>query len=194
MIEKILSKRNFSVKIKITVKTLISLAVVALAVVLPQIVHLFAGAAGGIKFLPMYLPVIIGACLLGWKWGLGIGILSPLTSFLITSAFGNPMPVLTRLPFMIAELSVMAVISGLFSKRISSQAVFSFPAVILSFVVGRAFFMLCVLCFGSFLSLDASLVLSQIQSGMTAVVVQSVLIPLIILGVAILTKNDKNND
>lgn len=69
MIDAILAKRNASTKACITVKTLISLAVIAMAVAFPQIVHMATGAAGGVKWLPMYLPVIIGACVLGAKWG-----------------------------------------------------------------------------------------------------------------------------
>lgn len=67
MIDGILAKRNASIKACITVKTLISLVVIAMAVALPQILHVATGAAGGVKWLPMYLPVIIGACVLGAK-------------------------------------------------------------------------------------------------------------------------------
>ena len=56
MIDGILAKRNASTKACITVKTLISLAVIAMAVAFPQIVHMATGAAGGVKWLPMYLP------------------------------------------------------------------------------------------------------------------------------------------
>ena len=116
MIENVLEKRSAAFKTKIAVKTLISAAVVALAVILPQIVHALAGAAGGAKWLPMYLPVLIGGCLLGWKWGLAVGVLSPLASFAITSMFGDPMPAAARLPYMIVELAVFAGITGLFSR------------------------------------------------------------------------------
>lgn len=47
MIENALVKRNISLKLKITIKSLISLGIVALAVVLPQLVHLWLGKSGG---------------------------------------------------------------------------------------------------------------------------------------------------
>lgn len=102
MIDNVLSGKKTSVKL--TVKSVISLGVVALAVLLPQLVHLAAGPAGGMTWLPMYLPVLLGGCLLGWRWGLGVGILSPLASFAVTSAMGSAMPAAARLPYMIAEL------------------------------------------------------------------------------------------
>ena len=149
MLENILVKRNCSVKVKFTVKGLISAGLVALAVILPQLVHLALGAPGGVQWLPMYLPVLLGGCLLGAYWGLGIGIASPLVSFLITSAFGNPMPMAARLPFMMAELAVFAAVSGLFTKKIYENAWLAFPAVLLAQVAGRATFMLLVLIFQS---------------------------------------------
>ena len=136
-------------KVKIIVKSLILAGIVALAVILSQLVHLIAGQPGGVQWLPMYLPVLIGGCLLGWAWGLGVGIASPVVSFLITLAFGEPMPALARLPFMMAELAVFAAVSGLFSKKIVANGWMAFPAVLLAQVSGRAAFMLLVLIFQS---------------------------------------------
>ena len=65
MLESVLARRGASLKVKITVKSLVALGVVALAVLLPQLVHLAAGASGGVRLLPMYLPVLLGGCLLG---------------------------------------------------------------------------------------------------------------------------------
>ena len=59
----------------------------------------------------MYYPVLLAGGLLGIKWGLGIGILSPFVSFAITLIFHQPMPMLERLPFMMIELSVFAVVA-----------------------------------------------------------------------------------
>ena len=118
MLESVLAKKEVAIKKKITYKTIASVTLIAMAVILPQIVHLIAGQPGGVQWLPMYLPVLIGGCLLGSKWGVIVGILSPLASFAITSAFGNAMPALPRLPFMVLELGVMAIVSGLFAKKI----------------------------------------------------------------------------
>ena len=182
MIENVLVRKNLSLKVKITVKSLISAGIVALAVILPQLVHLIAGQPGGVQWLPMYLPVLLGGCLLGWAWGLGIGIASPVISFLITLAFGNPMPALARLPFMVAELAVFAAVSGLFSKKIAANSWMAFPAVLLAQVSGRAVFMLLVLIFQSVTPFTPALIWSQIQTGLLGLVLQAVIVPFIVMG------------
>ncbi len=182
MIESILTAKNLKTGVKITVKTLIAAGIVALAVILPQIVHLFAGAQGGVQWLPMYLPVLLGGCLLGWKWGLGIGVLSPLVSFAFTSLLGSPMPVAARLPYMMAELAVFAVVSGLFSDKIAENGWMAFPAVLLAQVSGRVAFLLLAAVFQGVSSLSAATVFAQIRTGLLGLVLQAVIVPFIVIG------------
>lgn len=193
MIESVLVRKNCSVKLKITVKSLISVGLVALAVALPQIIHVALGQAGGVQWLPMYLPVLLGGCLLGIRWGLGIGIASPLVSFLITSLWNNPMPAAARLPFMMAELAVFAVVSGLFSKKISQNGWMAFPAVLLAQVCGRCTFMLLVLIFQTVTPFTPALIWSQIQQGLLGMVLQAVIVPFIVMGLRLLLIKDKEN-
>lgn len=191
MIESVLSRHNVKTSTKITVKSLISVGVVALAVLLPQLVHLVAGASGGVQWLPMYLPVLLGGCLLGWKWGLGVGVLSPLVSFAITSLAGNAMPAAGRLPYMMAELAVFAAVSGLFSKRIAANGWMAFPAVLLAQVSGRAVFLALAAVFQGVSALSAAAVWSQIQAGLLGMVLQAVLVPVIVIGLRALLLRDK---
>lgn len=193
MIENALVKKNLSLRLRITVKGLVSVGIIALAVILPQIVHAIAGQAGGVQWLPMYLPVLLGGCLLGWAWGLGIGVLSPLASYLVTLAFGNPMPALARLPFMAAELAVFAVVSGLFSKKIVQNGWMAFPAVLLAQVSGRATFMLLAVIFQSVTPFTPALIWSQIQSGLLGMVLQAVIVPFAVMGLKLLLDGDKND-
>lgn len=194
MIESVLQRKNLSLKLKITVKGLISLGIVLLAVVLPQLVHLVAGSEGGVRWLPMYLPVLLGGCLLGQWWGIGAGIASPVISFLITLAFGNPMPAAARLPFMAAELAVFGAVSGLFSKKISENGWMAFPAVLLAQVSGRAAFMLLALVFGGVMPFTPQLIFSQIESGLWGMVLQAVVVPFAVMGLKlILNRKGKEN-
>lgn len=193
MVENVLVRKNYSLKIRITVKSLISAGLIALAVALPQLVHLALGQAGGVQWLPMYLPVLIGGCILGTWWGLGIGVLSPVVSYLVTLAFGNPMPVAARLPFMIAELAVFAVVSGLFSKKIVSNVWTAFPAVLLAQISGRAVFMLLAVIFQSVTPFTPAIIWSQIQMGLLGLVLQAVAVPFIVMGLKLLLDLDKNN-
>lgn len=182
MIENILTRKNCTVKVKITVKSLLSVGLVALAVILPQLVHLALGASGGVEWLPMYLPVLLGGCLLGAEWGLGVGVLSPVVSFAITALFGNPMPASARLPFMICELAVMAAVSGLFSEKISKNGWTAFAAVILAFTAGRTLFMILALIFAPLTPFTPALIWSQIESGLVGMILQCVLIPFAVMG------------
>ena len=190
MIESVLQKNNAAAGLKVTVKTLLSAAVIALAVLLPQAVHLAAGAQGGAQWLPMYLPVLLGGCLLGWRWGLGIGVLSPLVSFAVTSLAGSAMPAAARLPYMTAELAVFAAVSGLFSQKIAQNGWMAFPAVLLAQVAGRAVFLALAAIFQGVSSLSAAAVWAQIQTGLLGLLLQEVLVPLLVMGLrAVLLRN-----
>lgn len=185
MMENALRSRQVSFKLGITVKALISAGIVALAVLLPQLAHLALGEQAGMRFLPMYLPVLLGGCLLGWQWGLGIGLLSPLVSYLITAAAGSPMPALARLPFMMAELAVFAVICGVFSDKIAKNGLMAFPAVLLAQLGGRSVFLLSAAAFSGVSPLNAAMVWSQIQTGFAGLLIQAVLAPVIIIGLKV---------
>lgn len=191
MIESVLTRKNVNVKTKITVKSLLAAGIVALAVLLPQLVHIAAGAQGGAQWLPMYLPVLLGGCLLGWRWGLGIGVLSPLISFAVTSLFGNAMPAAARLPYMVAELAVFAAVSGLFSEKIADNGWMAFPAVLLAAVSGRATFLLLAAVFQSVSPMSAATAWAQIQTGLVGLVLQAVSVPFIVLGLSQLLARDK---
>lgn len=191
MIESVLTRMNVNVRLKVTVKALLSAAIVALAVLLPQAVHLAAGAAGGARWLPMYLPVLLGGCLLGWRWGLGVGVLSPVVSFALTSALGEAMPAAARLPYMAAELAVFAAVSGLFSKKIAENGWMAFPAVLLAQVSGRAAFLALAAIFQGVAPLTAAAAWAQVQTGLLGLVLQAVLVPFLVMGARALMLRDR---
>ncbi len=191
MIDSILAGYNLSAGKKIGVKTAISVGIIALAVLLPQAIHFISGAQGGVKWLPMYLPVLLGGCVLGYKWGLGIGILSPLVSFLITSLTGNAMPAAARLPFMIVELAVFASVSGLFSKSIAKNGWMAFPAVLLAQVSGRMVFLALVAIFQNITPFTFDMIWAQVKTGLLGMVVQAVFVPFIVMLFTLLIKKDR---
>ncbi|MBQ8921859.1 MAG: ECF transporter S component [Oscillospiraceae bacterium] len=194
MFEQALTQRKVSFGTKITIKTLVSAGLIAAAVLLPQLVHLALGAPGGVKWLPMYLPVLIGGCLLGAKWGLAVGVLSPLASYLITSAMGNPMPLAARLPFMMAELAVFALVSGLFTKKIAQNGLWAFPAVILAQITGRAAFLGLIALTQSKTQFTAAMIWKQIQTGFIGLAVQAVLVPVIIIALRAILLKERHDD
>ncbi len=191
MLENVLTKQNATARKKLTLNAILSVGLIALAVVLPQIVHIALGQPGGVQLLPMYLPVLIGGCLLGWKWALAVGVLSPVVSFVFTSLMGDPMPALPRLPFMMAELAVFALVSGLFSKRIYENGLWAFPAVILAQLAGRAVFLGMVAIFQSVAPFSVEMIWGQICAGWFGLLIQAIVVPLLIIAIrAILVKKD----
>ena len=190
MIETALTKRQASIRTKITVKSLVAFGIVVLAVALPQLAHLAVGAQAGITLLPMYLPVLLGGCILGWRWGVAAGMLSPLVSFLITSAAGNAMPAAARLPFMMAELAMFALISGMFSKQISKHSWVAFPAVIIAELCGRAFFVASVALFGANTPFTVPMIWEQIQTGFVGLVIQAVIVPIAVISIGKLLEKE----
>lgn len=177
MIENALVKNNASLKVKITVKALISAGIIALAVILPQLAHFTFGQSAGVMLLPMYLPILLGGCLLGSAWAAGIGLLSPLVSFIITSAVSSPMPAAARLPFMMAELCIFAAVSGMFSKKIAENALFAFPAVLAAELCGRGFFLLSVALLSRFTPFTAAMIWGQIKAGLPGLLIQALIVP-----------------
>lgn len=192
MIDGVLSNKNVSTAYRITVKSLIGAFTVLLAVALPQFVHLICGASGGVEWLPMYLPVLIGGCLLGAPYGIAIGLISPVASFLFTSAFLSPMPALARLPFMMCELAVFGAISGLFTKKIAQNGLFAFPAVLLAELCGRGIFVAMVAILQNVTTLSLNMVLAQVRTGLVGLFAQAILVPAIVMALrSLLVKNNE---
>lgn len=192
MIDSVLSGK--SLRARLTLKALLSLAILALSVALPQLVHLCFGAGMGVTLLPMYLPVLLGAGLLGVRWGVTVGVLSPVVSFALTSLFSSPMPALSRLPFLVAELAVFALVGGLFAKKIEKNMLWAFPAVLAAQICGRGSFLLLSVLFGRFASLPATLVLSQVKAGIPGLLLQLALVPLFFFLFGQLLSKEKNRD
>ena len=194
MLENYLVSKNYSLKLKITVKTIVSLIIIVLALVLPQITHAFFGSRGGILLLPMYLPIILGGCLLGFRYGLVLGVISPLISFGFTSIFQNPMPALNRLPFMMIELMVIGFVSGLFLNKINKNKNYAFVTVITSLLVGRLAFLISIDIFGNLVNLPLTLIISQIETGLVGLTIQSLVLPFIIVFINYLLNKSKENE
>lgn len=105
----VLNKPKLSAK----AQTIAAVTAVVAAVALPQIFHIMGAMSGlgtklGEVFLPMHLPVILVGLLAGPYAGAASGLLSPLVSFGLTG-----MPTAAMLPFMMIELCVYGLVSGL---------------------------------------------------------------------------------
>ena len=178
--------RRYKWGIRISVKSAVSVLLVVLAVALPQLGHFFGKEFSSI-YMPMYAPALLAGCLLGYGWGLGVGILSPVASFGFSSLFlSSVMPTASRLPYMILELGLYGVICGLFAKKIEKNALIAFPVVALAQVSGRAIYVIYNLIAGrAFSELWAS-----VQTGAVGLYLQLILVPLIVIALARLIRKD----
>ena len=153
------------------------LAAVTASVALPQIFHAIGmvsgtGSAVGAAFLPMHIPVIIAGMLFGPVVGITAGVISPLLSSVISG-----MPVAAVLPFMVIELAVYGLVSGLLYKA----KINSFIKLVIVQVAGRAARALAIL--GAIFMLgNESLTIASIAdfivAGLYGIVLQWAFIPL----------------
>lgn len=172
---KTLDKPRLSLK----AQTLWTIGTIVGAVALPQLFHLMGAVSGlgtklGETFLPMHLPIIIAGLLAGPYVGAIAGFLSPLVSFALSG-----MPSAAMLPFMMIELCVYGLASGLL-RNIKLPVI---GKVLMAQVGGRlvraAAIAFSVYALGND-SIKISVIWTSIASGIFGLALQWVLIPLIV--------------
>ena len=119
----------------------------ALAVVGLVLPALFHSLGLGKVFLPMYLPVLVGAFVLPWRWALALGVLTPLVSALLT---GMPPWFPPVALWMALELGLMALVANRLGRRLPVPW-----ALALSLVLGRLVYAGLVLITAQFLELPS---------------------------------------
>ncbi|MBN2878029.1 MAG: ECF transporter S component [Clostridia bacterium] len=107
---------------------------IALGIVLPIAFH--ALPDGGKIFLPMFLPVVIGALFLPWQYALAVGVITPMLSWLITG-----MPPMAPLPMNIMlamQLGVTSLLIAVFKsmKWFNEKRLMIIIALIPSLLIG----------------------------------------------------------
>lgn len=182
MVDGILLKKygkDLSCGKNISLKAVLSLCLIAMAVIFPQVIHLIFGQQGGGVLLPMYLPVLLGGLLLGVPFGAFVGVTAPLVSFVLTGFAGEPMPSIKMLPIIMAELAVFAVVSGCFGRKAFSNSWWSVAGVISAQISGRLTFF----CLNALFITSADASFMQIQKGFAGLAVQLVTVPLLIFAI-----------
>ena len=145
----------------------------AIGLLLPQVLHMVGGRSAGSVFSPMHLPVLMCGLLLGPFWGSGVGLLTPLLSSLLFS-----MPPLALMPFMVCELAVYGLTTGLLTDRLPL-----YPALIAGQIAGRAAYALALFVGGTLLGVPCAApasVLASVVTGLPGIVLQLVVIPLLV--------------
>ncbi len=163
-----------------TVKISIGAMLTALSIVLPQIFHLTGIPQVGSVFLPMHIPVLLAGFILGPVYGTIIGAIAPTISHLLTN-----MPASGRLPFMIIELLIYGLASGIFYHKLRLKDL-KFGALItlaLSMLAGRLFYAASLFIASEFFGIEcggAMAALTATITGIYGIVLQLITIPPIV--------------
>lgn len=140
-------------------------------IALPRIFHILAGSSAGTTFLPMHIAVLIAALTFG---GLSASIVaggSVIFSYLLTG-----MPAINRLPYMLIELVIYAVLLSLFNKKFNS-----YVSLIATMVLGRILYavILFVAVNGLGLPTYGVSVIQSVRAGIPGLVIQILFVPFI---------------
>lgn len=157
-----------------------TVGLVALGVFAPWTCHQFHLA--GPTFLPMQFFVLLAGLMFGWRVGLVVGLLTPLTSYAISG-----MPVLNVLPQVAVELSSYGVIAGLLREKLNLRVIWSLLG---AMVGGRLALLMAIgvvsLVSGesySALGVESSpllVVWSVVKQGWTGIIIQLASIPVVV--------------
>jgi hypothetical protein len=102
-------------------------------IIFPWLVHTLP--QGGLKFLPIYFFVLIGAYKFGWKVGLLTAVISPIANTLLTS-----MPPAALLPAILVKGAALAMIAAAVSFGTRKLSLFNVALCIVGYqIVGFAF-------------------------------------------------------
>lgn len=197
MLELVLKDRTMT--FKITVKAAVALALAVLSVALPQITHAIGGQRAGTVFMPMYMPALLAGLTLDWKWGLAVGLLSPIANYGFSCLVsGSAMPPLERLPYMTLEIATYGLVSGLFSNQVQKTPMLAFPVVLGAQFAGRGVYLISSL-FVSVLSgsgpVSATLLntLAAVETGMPGLYLQAIIVPVSAFIIYMVYKYEQKN-
>lgn len=144
----------------------------AIGIVLPYFFMIF-GTGAGKMFSPMDLTILLGGLLLGWRYGLILGIFTPLLSSILT---GMP-PLFPIATTMIIQLAVIGLITGLLRNKVNN-----FINVIIAEIIGNlvyAFVLTQFLTMAHHHAAFTGILISLFTIGLPGIIIQIIVIPYI---------------
>lgn len=107
-----------------------TIALIILGIALPRVFHLLAGSSAGAIFLPMHIAVLIAALTFGGLSASCVAGTSIICSYLLTG-----MPSIVRLPYMLIELLIYAILLSVLNKKFNS-----YISLVATIVLGRVLY------------------------------------------------------
>lgn len=176
MIEKIetIKKSNCFIQILLNKKVKYILGTILLSgigITLPRIFHVLAGSNSGATFLPMHMAVLLAALTFGGLSASVVAGSSIVGSYLLTG-----MPTLARLPYMLIELVIYAILLSFFNKKFNSY-ISLIGTIILGRILYSGILFAAIECLG--LPTYGISVIQSIQTGLPGIAIQLICIPFI---------------
>lgn len=142
-----------------------------IGIALPRIFHILAGSSAGATFLPMHLAVLIAALTFGSISSSMVAGSSIVFSYLLTG-----MPNLDRLPYMLIELLIYAILVSLFNKKFNS-----YVSLIATIILGRVLYAGVLFVAINWIGLQTYgiSVIESIKVGLPGLVIQLLCVPFI---------------
>lgn len=142
-----------------------------IGIALPRIFHILAGSTAGTTFLPMHIAVLIAALTFGVVSSTVVAGSSIIFSYLLTG-----MPSIARLPYMLIELVIYAVLLGLFNKKFNS-----YISLIATIILGRVIYSGVLFAAINWIGLPTYgiSVIESIKVGIPGIIIQLLCVPVI---------------
>ena len=155
-----------------------------LGIALPRVFHVIAGSTAGATFLPMHIAVLIAALTFGVTSSTIVAGSSIVCSYLLTG-----MPTLARLPYMLIELVIYAILLGIFNKKFNS-----YISLIATIILGRVLYAGVLFAAINVIGLPTYgiSVIESIKVGIPGIIIQLACVPVIakIMNERLNLKND----
>ena len=165
---------SLSISKKTVLKQVVTTIIaVAVAVGLPQLLHVAGRAAGvdtklGEILLPMHIPVLLAGFLGGPITGLVAGIISPILSYALSG-----MPTQIMLPYILIEVVTYGFAAGMFKNANMNVAL----KVLACQMAGRIVRAIAILICGT---VSSTVIWNSVKVGAIGIVLQLILVPLIL--------------
>lgn len=174
MKEKVLENKNHlletlqSTKAKYIIGTIL---LSGIGITLPRIFHVLAGSSAGATFLPMHIAVLIAALTFGITSSTVVAGSSIICSYLLTG-----MPSLARLPYMLIELLIYAILLSVCNKKFNA-----YVSLIATIILGRILYagVLAVAINVLGLPTYGISVIESIKVGLPGIIIQLSFVPFI---------------
>lgn len=174
MKEKVLENKNHLLEVLQSTKAKYIVGTILLSgigVVLPRIFHVLAGTSAGATFLPMHIAVLIAALTFGITSSTIVAGSSIVCSYLLTG-----MPSLARLPYMLIELVIYAILLSVCNKKFNS-----YISLIATIILGRVLYAGVLAVAINVLGLPTYeiSVIESIKVGLPGIILQLAFVPVI---------------